>query len=73
MGTDPVAPGAVTTAAAGARSGGGQAAPTMEEYRTVAILVLGLLIKGGLLAALVGLLARGGRAVWRRLRRGGRR
>ncbi len=73
MGTDPVAPGAVTAAAPGARSGGGQAAPTTEEYRTVAILVLGLIVKIGLLAAALGLMAWGGGAVWRRLRRGGRR
>ncbi len=74
MGTDLVAPRpGATMAVPGARSGDGKAAPTMEEYRTVAILVIGLLIKGGLVAALVGLLARGGGTVWRRLRRGGRR
>ena len=74
MGTDPVAPGAGAAAAApSSRPGAGKAVPTAEEYRTVAILVIGLLIKGGLVAALVGLLARGGRTVWRRLRRGGRR
>ena len=74
MGTDLVAARAgATVAVLGARSKDGKAAPTMEEYRTVAILVIGLLIKGGLVAALVGLLARGGRAVWRSLRRGGRR
>ena len=65
MGTHLVAP--------GARPGDGKAAPTMEEYRTVAILAFGLLIKVGLVATLVGLLARGCRAGWRRLRRGGRR
>lgn len=72
MGINLVAPVAGAAAAPGARSGGGQAAPTMEEYRTVAILVLGLIVKIGLLAAALGLMARGGRAVWRRLQRGGR-
>ncbi len=72
MGTDLVAPRAgAAMAVPGARSGDGKAAPTMEEYRTVAILVLGLLIKVSLVATLVGLLARACRTVWRRLRRGG--
>jgi len=74
MASDPTIPVAGADAAAPApRSGAGDAAPTAEEYRTVAILVCGLILKVGLVATLVGLLARGCRAGWRRLRRGGRR
>ncbi len=73
--TELVAPvaGADAGAAPSSRSGNGNAALTTDEYRMVAILVLGLLIKVSLVATLVGLLARGCRAGWRRLRRGGRR
>lgn len=67
----PRAPGA--TASSGSRSGDGNAALTAEDYRVVAILVLGLIVKVGLVAALLGFVARGGWAVWRRLWGGGRR
>lgn len=40
-----------------------------EAFRTVAILSLGLLLKAGLVAAIAIFVARGGAAIWRRLRR----
>lgn len=41
----------------------------VEAFRTVAILGLGLLLKAGLVAAIAIVVARGGAAIWRRLRR----